>query len=262
MRTLLPVLLALAACDDTAPARGVGAQCDPERACAAPLLCLDGLCVERPVPPAPADATLPPVAHYDIVEVQSEDTEVVEVDDVTVPEDDEVVTSIELALGPHDALTNPSDTRLGLAIGQAAARQVTVPAAALPVAIEAVLTSPSGTGGAAACGRYDLALWVADADGAFAVLPTWQSMPIEVVAADDVVRLPLLDAPSLPAGELRYGLVFRGPCVGSTYPPWLGLDASGDPSSSFVWANVWIPGATLGLGGRWGLSLVVAVGLR
>lgn len=258
MRWLLPLLLC--ACDEVAAERGIGEQCDPERACSAALLCLDGLCAERPTPPAPADATLPPVAHYDIVEVVETVSEVDVVADVPEVED-EVVAVTEMTLGPHDALTNPSETRLGLASGQAAAREVTAEVAAQPVAIEAVLAPPGA--GIAACARYVPALWLPDVLGAFTVEPTWRAeAAIDVNASDAPTRLSLEGAPAIAPGQVRYGIVYDGPCIGFVYGPWLGLDASGDASSTFVWANVWIPGATLGLDGRWGLSLVVAVGLH
>lgn len=255
----------------------LGAECDPFAPCESPLLCLDGRCVARPAPPDVArDTEPPPLAHVDIVapdpdadasdaDAASDDAS----DDASDVLDDggdadaEIVGETELVLAPHEALENPSDTKLGLAPGQAAVRQVEVPEAASMAAIEAIAGAP---GGAAqiACGLYAPALWLPEVGGDFAIMPTWRGAAQPVRASDEPLRLAVEgDRPAIAPGPVRFGLVYEGPCPEATFGPWLVLDASGDPSDSFVWASAWIPGATLPLSGHWGLSLVVAVaGLR
>ena len=254
------LVLVLAACSTPMETRGEGAACDPTLVCDAPLVCVDGACAARPDAYIVPDAELPPQVIVDIVDVVTPEVEDTE-RDVVVDSDapDEVGSELRVLLGPHDALVDPSDTRLGLAGGQAAAREVVVPGPAEVIGVEAVVSAPEGTSGA--CALYDVALWVDDPLTGFPVAPTFRSTAFHVSASTEPVRLDLAERVMVPAGRLRFGLVYGGPCEQS-FPPWLALDASGDASDTFVWANVWIPGASLSLDGRWGLSLAVALQVR
>ncbi|MCC6625042.1 MAG: hypothetical protein IT385_27590 [Deltaproteobacteria bacterium] len=253
----------LGACaGESAAPPGEGAPCDAVTPCAGERLCVDGLCVARPTPPTrdwrEGGEPVAPAAWLDIVGSDAT-ADVVAHDDADGTDaatEAEVASELRLVLGPHDALAEPADTRLGLVSGQGAAREVIVPAAAEAVAIDVVLRAPDGI--ATACGRYEVALWAPDAGGAFPVAPTWLSAPRAIATTDDVVRVALPERPPVEAGRLRFGLVFRGACEAS-FAPWIGLDASGDTGDSWVWADVWIPGAALDLEGRWGLSLVIGL---
>ncbi|MFO0749249.1 MAG: hypothetical protein U1F43_26835 [Myxococcota bacterium] len=254
------------ACGEASSERGAGAVCDPLARCDGALLCLDGRCVERPVPPAPPDTeTLPPLAHVDVVSSPDGESDALSADDAASDADapagevDGASGETRLVLGPHDALADPSDTKLGLAVGQAAVREVAVPAPAEVAGLEVVAVAPAGAQ-ASACGLYAPVLWRPDGDGGFAVAPSWRAEARPLRASDAVISWAIDgERPTLAPGAVRFGLLYEGPCPDATFAPWLGLDASGDDSDSFVWAASWIPGHALALSGRWGLSLVVAL---
>jgi len=264
---LLALVIGAACAREAASPRGDGAPCDAETACAGDRLCVDGACVARGRAPEPATEPLAPPVWLDVVAPHEPDgADVPDARDVTEPTDAlddadavEVASELRIVLGPHDALADPSDTRLGLAVGQGAAREVEVPEAATAIALEVVPSVPAGLPGA--CGWYEAALWIPEPGGAFAAAPTWRSPPLLVATLTDVAQVPLPERVPLPPGPLRFGLVYHGPCEAS-FAPWIAMDASGLTADSWVWAGVWIPGASLDLDGRWGLSLVVAVQLR
>lgn len=265
--TISALGVALGACaGEGAGSPGDGAACDAVTPCAGDRLCVDGRCELRAVPTPPEIEPLGPPAWLDIVsasDVVTSDADMTEpdvIDGVDRVDDDgsasEATSETRVLLGVHDALTDPSDTRMGLAAGQGAAREVVVVEPGEAVAIEVVMRAPVGA--ASACGWYELALWLPDARGIIVPEPAWRSAPRLVAAAADAVDLALPERVPLPAGPVRFGLIYQGPCEAS-FAPWIGLDASGDASDSWVWAGVWIPGAALDLEGRWGLSLVIAL---
>lgn len=252
---------ALLACDDgdeSAVPGSIGAACGPTP-CEPGLVCRDGRCLER------ADATIedagpPPLIRFDVADSSLEALDAPESADSAPVAGDAVMEEV-LFLGDHDALDDPSETRLTLGLGQAAMREVVVPDGPYrqPLVLEVLATSVADLH---ACGRFAIELWVPDpASGTLAATPTWRSNELELYAAEVPQLLAMTGAPVVAPGPVRIGLSAVGSCEGATLPPWIVLDASGVVSDSFVWAGGWIAGVSLGLPGRWAVRLGVGAGL-
>ncbi len=254
----------LAACSDTPTGAGPGFTCAaaPAPPCEPDLVCLDNVCRARPDAQSPAAIPLPPSASFDIVLPDPPDIPDI-VEDTSPPEPD-LPPPERLLIGDFDD-TQPSDTRLGLAPGQAAAREVLVPAIAT---LELVRLRAWNPGPTPACGRFRATLWppravFPEGGATFAITPDFIGPEqLVVAAASELVSIELPFAPLPPiAGRApyRFGALYEGPCEGATTTPFVLLDASGDATTSFVWAETWVPGDALELPGRWGLQLGIRV---
>jgi hypothetical protein len=267
MRRLILMLASLSACTEDLRQPVAGERCgDKDAACADGLVCVDGLCRVRPETPAPPTPPTPPVATFDIVAAPDlpapTDTRQ---DDVPFETDTGPIVE-RLRLGAFDA-TAPADTRLALAIGQAAAAEIFVPINSRPELLRVTAWRPD----TASCGLFRPLLWapralLPDGSATFGVFPDviGLALPVEVRAdTPTTIELPfpaeLAPADGLGRAPYRVGARFEGPCTTSASTPFVLLDTSGDVADTFVWSEAWVPGADLGLPGRFALELQVVL---
>lgn len=262
------VALSLSACGEDTRTPGLGARCQPElvSACADDLVCVDGLCRDRFAPPAPVTPPLAPSATFEVVAPDTADTADTIDPEATLdtgpsPDTDAVervtITSYDPEL--------EADTRLALAVGQAAVMEVFIPIESRPAVLFVNAFRPDGP----ACGLFRPLVWLPRArpDGMteFVTLPDIIGLarPIStVVGSPTFTALPLPEAPDdalLARAPHRVGARYEGPCTANTTAPFLLLDTSADTSRTWVWADAWIPGADLALPGRWAFALQLRV---
>lgn len=272
-KLLFATLLCTSGCEDSSTVPGTGERCahgSVPSACAEGLVCVDGLCRQRTQGPLPETPPPGPIATFDV----SDTAFAADVPDSLEPSD----SSAETDTGPlieRVTLTtwdpaNPADTRLALGIGQAAAVDVFIPIESHPEQLFVVAWRPDGP----ACGLFRALIWlprhppedptVVD----FAVMPDLigAARPVATtVGSPAFAALPLpeapLDTPTEPLARAphRVGVRYEGPCTGSDVPPFIQLDSSGDLLGTWVWSDAWIPGADLGLPGRWAFALQLRV---
>lgn len=252
------------ACGDDVSGAGLGFTCaaSPAPPCQPELVCLDTVCRLRPDAELPDPVGLPPSATFDIVVPDPPDVPDL-VQDTPTPEPD-LPPPERLFIGDFDDSV-PSDTRLGLAVGQAAAREVLVPTIATLELVRVFAWNPGPT---EACGRFRATLWppravFPEGGATFAITPDFLGPEERVIVAPSArvtVDLPFSPLPPL-AGRAphRFGARYEGPCEDATSAPFVLVDASGDPTDSYVWAETWVPGDVLELTGRWGLQLGIRV---
>lgn len=257
-----------AACADGEAPAALGDRCraSAPSACAPGLVCLDGLCRERPDAASPDELPLPPLATFDIVETALEpdseppDTAPAEVHD-TRPDVERLV------LGAFDA-AHPSELRLSLVVGQAAVREVLVPINSRPELARVTLWRP---GAEPSCGRYRPVLWapralLPEGGATFGVFPDLVGEPLALRLADGAAtpfELPFPSAPP-PAGELgrapyRVGVRYEGPCPDTAATPHVLIDTAGPVPDTFVWSETFVPAAELSLPGRFAVALQIAI---
>ena len=97
-----------------------------------------------------------------------------------------------------------------------------------------------------------------DDQGTWPLEPTWTGPSLALLGRDIPQSVLLPDGPPVKIGAFRVGLLSVAACSTTPRQPRVLLDDSGLVAGTFVWARVgasatFIPGATLGLSGRWAL---------
>lgn len=267
---LLAAHLALgAACEESPPLPGPGERCAPSlpSACADGLACVDGLCRPLAPQPTPERPTPGPIATFDVVSPADTPDASEPPDSTSETDTGPIVERVTLTTWDPD---DPAETRLALAAGQAAAVGVFVPIESRPEQLLVVAWRPD----APACGLFRPLIWLprtppGDPTGVdFPVMPDLIGVarPIPTaVGSPAFAALPLPEAleDGTPARLMRaphrIGVRYEGPCTANDVAPYLQLDASGDTLDTWVWSDGWIPGADLGLPGRWAFALQLRV---
>jgi hypothetical protein len=260
------------ACEEDPALPGPGERCTTSlaSACADELVCVDGLCRPRAQNPTPEVPGPDALATFDIDSPEDTPDSTDTTDSPDTSSDTDTGPIIErVTLTTWDP-ENPATTRLALGIGQAAAVGVFVPLDSRPEQLLVVAWRPD----APACGLFRPLVWLPrpSADDPtvvdFPVMPDLIGVarPIETaVGSQAFAALPLPEtledgtAAKLARAPHRIGVRYEGPCTPNDVAPYLQLDASGDTRDTWVWSDAWIPGADLGLPGRWAFALQLRV---
>lgn len=269
---LVHLPLHLSGCEESSTIPGVGERCAPSlpSACADGLVCVDGLCKARSQGPSPETPPPGPIATFDVSDtvLPSDTHDTTETTDSSAaPDTTPIIERVTVTTWDP---ANPAETRLALGMGQAAVVEVFIPIESRPEQLSVVAWRPDGP----ACGLFRALIWLPRTSPRdpsavdFAVMPDLigTARPVATaVGSPAFTALPLPEAlpdtapEPLARAPHRIGVRYEGPCTGSDVAPYIQLDASGDTLGTWVWSDAWIPGADLGLPGRWAFALQLRV---
>lgn len=273
------LMTAVACAQEPAPqpepveAAALGDSCGPSSPCASPLLCLDGLCVERALPPdavpeqpdvwtpfdiGPGTPDLVTTdAPVDGIEDTAADglgdapdgaldgsTEVDDVSDDASPDglstdtvqdsDPDDAVETQLILIKNDSVEAGAGTTFFImGEGEAWVAELSTPSTGDLRFVEVFMADVTAP---KSCGRFRVALWTPDKFGILPAEPSFvEEVDHQLIGGEASQMLTLEFDASIPEGEFRIGLVQNGPCTPETAMPALMTDASGEVADSWLW---------------------------